>query len=79
MIYVLTEWYGNGSGERVMVTKVKKDALKFRENTLTFDEAISIYGKGYFRCIDVKCTQIDSYLSKKKLLEGDIFSTEIWY
>lgn len=79
MIYVLTEWYGNGSGEKILVTRKKSNAMSERDCTLTYKEALKKYGKTYFKGNDVKCSTIDSYSSERAILEGNVKTTKNWY
>lgn len=79
MIYVLTEWYGNGYGEKILFTQKKRQAMSERICTLTYKEAVKKYGKIYFKGNDVKCSTIDSYSSERAILEGNVKTTKSWY
>jgi len=79
MIYVLTEWDGKGSGERTLTTEDKSKAMRNRECTLTADAAKKKYGANYFRGADIKCSTIDSYPSKKAMIDGNVRKSTNWY
>lgn len=79
MIYVLTEWDGKGSGEKTLITEDKSKAMRNRECTLTADAAKKMYGANYFRANDIKCSTIDSYSSKKAMIEGNVRTSANWY
>lgn len=78
MIYKLTEWDGRGSGESSL-NKTRKEAMKQRKCTLTLKKAFIKYGKDFLRVLDVKCTTIDSYMSKNGFLSGNPKTTKTWY
>lgn len=79
MIYVLTEWNGKGSGEKVLVTNEKSKAMSMRECTLTAEAAKKRYGKDFFFANDVKCSTIDSFTSERALREGIVKTSNSWY
>jgi hypothetical protein len=79
MYYVLTEWNGKGSGEKVLTTQSKKEALAWRKHTLTYEEAKFAYYYDYFNNGDVPASTIDTYKSKKAIAEGEPLKTEYWY
>jgi hypothetical protein len=37
------------------------------------------HGANYFRANDIKCSTIDSYSSKKAMIEGNVTSSKNWY
>lgn len=78
MIYILTEWEGNGSGFPTTYDN-KREAMDMRRCNLTYNAAIKKYGKSYFYATDRKCSTIDSYTSKKAMAEGRIKTTATWY
>lgn len=79
MIFVLTEWDGKGSGERTLTTEDKSKAMRNRECTLTAEAAKKKYGANYFRANDIKCSTIDSYGSKKAMIDGNVTKSANWY
>ena len=78
MIYILTEYNGNGSGFPTTFN-TKREAMDRRRCTLTYNAAIKKYGKNYFYATDRKCSTIDSYTSKKAMEEGRMKTTATWY
>lgn len=78
-IYVLTEWDGRGSGERVLITNDRKEAMRSRKHILTRNQAIKKYGREYFYNLDISCSTIDSYTSKRAMREGLSVTTKTWY
>jgi len=79
MIYKLTEWNGNGSGEVTITTNNKKEAMAARTCKLTYRAALKKYGKDYFMATDVKCSTIDVYTSEQAMKDGIVKKTLNWY
>jgi hypothetical protein len=79
MYYVLTEWDGKGSREKVFTTTFKKDALAKRKRIFTPNQAESAWGYDYFHTGDVPCSTIDTYKDKKAIEENEPIKTENWY
>lgn len=78
MLYKKTEWDGRGSGESRLYEDLAS-ALSERECVLTLHMAVKKYGNDHFKGMDVKYTTIESYTSRKKMINGEAKSSRIWY
>lgn len=71
MFYVLIEWDGKGSYEKIIRSNDKKTILSEREYILTARKAKQKYNPNYFYKSDVPCSEIKIYKSEYSYKKGN--------